>query len=151
MKPEYLVPHPHLVSSKCLSLSDYLMVTFHSSRYSIQVDSVNIFRYSLIARNLLGMYPRYLHPFLTNDHYHIIAHSARLVSRATALRHAPIPKDLCMKSRRKGDLFLNASVVVSCVTPRRCTPSALARRVPPSKHGKSLTGSLERSVSHSQV
>jgi hypothetical protein len=81
----------------------------------------------------------------------IVAHSASPASRATALRHALTPRDHCMKSRRKGDLFLNASVVASFGTPRRCTPSALARRVPPPKRGKPLIGSLERSVSYSQV
>src|SRR6266700_65160 len=81
----------------------------------------------------------------------IIAHSARPASKATALRHALTPTDLCMKLRRKGDLFLNASVVASCVTLRRCTPSALARRVPPPQRGKPLIESLEQNVSHSQV
>lgn len=56
-----------------------------------------------------------------------------------------------MKLRRKGDLFPNASVVANCATPRRCTPSAPARRVPLHKRGKPLTGSLGRSVSHSHV
>jgi len=81
----------------------------------------------------------------------IVAHLASHASRATALHHALILRDLCMKSRRKGDLFLNASVVASFGTPRRCTPNALARRVPPPKRGKPLIGSLERSVSHVQV
>lgn len=80
----------------------------------------------------------------------IVTLSASPASRATALRHAHIPRDLCTKSRRKDDLFLNASVVANCGTPRRCTPSALALRVPPPP-GKPLIGSLERSVSHCQL
>ena len=81
----------------------------------------------------------------------VVALSASPASRATAPRHALTPRDLYTKSRRKGDLFLSASVVASCGTPRRCTPNALARRVPPFKLGKPLIGSSERSVSHSQV
>jgi hypothetical protein len=79
----------------------------------------------------------------------IAAHSASPASRATVPRHALTQRDLCLKSRRKGDLFLNASVVASFGTPRRCTQSALARKVL-SQRGKPLIGSLERSVSHSQ-
>ncbi len=51
-----------------------------------------------------------------------------------------------MKSRRRGDLFPNASAVASCVTRRGCTRSALVRRDLSLELGKPRTKSLERNV-----
>lgn len=76
---------------------------------------------------------------------------ANPASRATAPRRAPILNDPCMKSRRKGDLFPNASVVASYATQRRYTRSALARRLPPPRRGRSLIGFLERNVCLSPI
>ena len=51
-----------------------------------------------------------------------------------------------MKSRRRGDLFHNASVAGSCVTRRECTPNALVRKDPFQGLERSLIRSLERNV-----
>jgi len=77
----------------------------------------------------------------------ILVYSASPASRATALRHVLIQRGPCTKSRRKGDRFLNASVVASCATRRGCTRNALARKGPRQGHVKSPIRSLERNRS----
>jgi hypothetical protein len=69
--PEFLVPGPHLlVSSKCSSLSKSLMVNFTPSPiFAFRLTRLILFRYSLTARNSLGMCPRRWHLILNNDHH----------------------------------------------------------------------------------